>query len=64
MPSAGILAAAAGVTETVRDWRKAAPGVIALPHPSWRNTAWLKKHPWFADALVPDLRARVAAALA
>ncbi|HBG97210.1 MAG: uracil-DNA glycosylase family protein [Rhodobacteraceae bacterium] len=54
----------AGVTETVRDWRKAAPGVIALPHPSWRNTAWLKKHPWFADALVPDLRARVAAALA
>ncbi|WP_111733210.1 uracil-DNA glycosylase family protein [Roseovarius amoyensis] len=48
-----------GVTETVRDWRARAPGVFALPHPSWRNTAWLKRNPWFEVELLPALRARV-----
>lgn len=48
-----------GVTETVRDWRAHAPGVFALPHPSWRNTAWLKRNPWFEAELLPALRARV-----
>ncbi len=43
------------VTERVRDWR-ARDGVFPLPHPSWRNTAWLKKNPWFERELVPDLR--------
>ncbi|MBC6408189.1 MAG: uracil-DNA glycosylase family protein [Rhodobacteraceae bacterium] len=47
------------VTDTVRDWRAHAPTVFPLPHPSWRNTAWLKKHPWFAAELLPVLRARV-----
>ncbi|WP_424831226.1 uracil-DNA glycosylase family protein [Ruegeria sp.] len=47
------------VTETVRNWRDHAPRVFALPHPSWRNTAWLKKNPWFEAELVPVLRARV-----
>ncbi len=49
----------AGVTETVRSWRDHAPRVFALPHPSWRNTAWLKKNPWFEAELLPVLRARV-----
>ena len=31
----------------------------ALPHPSWRNTGWLKRHPWFAEELLPELRKRV-----
>ena len=35
--------------------------VMPLPHPSWRNNAWLKHHPWFADELLPVLRQRVAA---
>jgi len=48
-----------GVTETVRGWRAWAPDVFALPHPSWRNTGWLKKNPWFEAELVPVLRARV-----
>ena len=37
--------------------------VLPLPHPSWRNTAWLKRNPWFEAELVPELRARVAALL-
>lgn len=49
----------AGVTETVRAWRDLAPAVFALPHPSWRNTAWLKKNPWFEAELLPALRAAV-----
>jgi uracil-DNA glycosylase len=47
------------VTETVRRWRDHAPSVVPLPHPSWRNTAWLRRNPWFGEELLPDLRARV-----
>ena len=50
------------VTRAVADWRVAAArGIFPLPHPSWRNTGWLKRNPWFAADLVPALRARVAA---
>lgn len=52
------------VTATVQAWREAPPGVIPLPHPSWRNTGWLKRHPWFEAELVPHLRAKVAETLA
>jgi uracil-DNA glycosylase len=48
------------LTETVRGWRDYGPAMLPLPHPSWRNTAWLKKNPWFADEVVPWLRDRVA----
>jgi uracil-DNA glycosylase len=54
----------AGVTETVTQWQSYAPNVFPLPHPSWRNTAWLKKHPWFAETLLPSLQARIKEALA
>ena len=50
----------AALTETVRAWRDYLPDIMPLPHPSWRNTAWLKKHPWFEADLVPVLRQRVA----
>ncbi|MEL7167416.1 MAG: uracil-DNA glycosylase family protein [Pseudomonadota bacterium] len=53
-----------GVTDTVRAWRAHAPQVFALPHPSWRNTAWLKKHPWFEAEVLPALRTRVQEVLA
>ena len=57
------------LTETVRDWRAILAAtephaVMALPHPSWRNHAWLKRHPWFEAQVLPELRARVAASLA
>ncbi len=48
------------VTERVRRWQEHAPEVLPLPHPSWRNTAWLKKNPWFEAEVVPWLRGRVA----
>ena len=52
------------VTETVAAWREFLPGVVPLPHPSWRNTAWLKRNPWFGAELVPELRRRIASVLA
>lgn len=55
----GREATAGGVTATVAAWRAHAPRVFPLPHPSWRNTAWLKRNPWFAEELLPVLRARV-----
>lgn len=52
-----------GVTATVAAWENAPPGIFPLPHPSWRNTGWIKKNPWFEAQLLPDLRARIAALL-
>lgn len=52
------------VTDTVRRWRDFAPETLPLPHPSWRNTAWLKRNPWFGEELVPYLQKRVAEELA
>ncbi|OED48209.1 uracil-DNA glycosylase family protein [Leisingera sp. S232] len=47
------------VTTLVQSWRAHAPQVFPLPHPSWRNTGWLKKNPWFEADLLPVLQARV-----
>ncbi len=52
------------LTETVRDWsnyvnRDVYPPCLPLPHPSWRNTAWLRKNPWFEAETVPYLRKEV-----
>ena len=54
----------ASVAETVTAWRDYLPDFIPLPHPSWRNTGWLKRNPWFEAELLPMLRVRTAAALA
>jgi uracil-DNA glycosylase len=40
------------LTETVRRWESFGPHLMPLPHPSWRNNAWIKKHDWFADELI------------
>jgi uracil-DNA glycosylase len=52
------------LTDTVRDWqaiyaRPVSPRVLPLPHPSWRNTGWLKRNPWFEMDLLPFLRAEI-----
>ncbi len=52
------------VTERVRAFDRLAPDTLALPHPSWRSTGWMRRHPWFEAEILPRLRARVAAALA
>ena len=53
------LGAKGSVADTVAGWRDHTPAVFPLPHPSWRNTGWLKRNGWFADDLLPALRARV-----
>jgi uracil-DNA glycosylase len=53
----------AGMTETVRTFADYLPDFLTLPHPSWRNTGWLKRHSWFAQAVLPELRRRVHAVL-
>lgn len=53
----------ANLTETVRSWRDYGPDFLPLPHPSWRNTAWLKRNPWFEAEVLPELRRRVTALL-
>lgn len=53
------LGSAASVTEEVRAWKTRGDDIFVLPHPSWRNTAWLKKNPWFEADVLPLLRARI-----
>ena len=57
----GETAKRAGVTATVQDWRKYAPEVFVIPHPSWRNNAFLRKNPWFETDLLPELKQHVSA---
>ena len=47
------------LTDTVKAWRRYTPAFFATPHPSWRNTGWLKKNPWFEEEMLPVLRRRV-----
>jgi uracil-DNA glycosylase len=52
------------MTDTVRAWREALfsnhpPAILPLPHPSWRNSGWIKRNPWFEEELLPVLRERI-----
>lgn len=60
----GSTAVKGGVTATVRRWKDHAPKVFCLPHPSWRNSGWLKHNPWFETELLPAARVRIHEALA
>ena len=48
------------LTDTVRAWRDYLPDYLPLPHPSWRNQAWLNRHPWFSEEVLPALGAETA----
>lgn len=55
----------AGLTGTVAQWRatlmrNSSPRMLPMPHPSWRNTSWLKRNPWFEADLLPVLRTEIA----
>lgn len=52
------------LTARVAAWREAPTGLLPMPHPSPRNRLWLRKNPWFEGEVVPDIRRRVALALA
>jgi uracil-DNA glycosylase len=48
------------VADRVADWRSHAErGIWPLPHPSWRNTGWLRRNPWFEAEVIPALRLRI-----
>ncbi len=51
------------LTETVKHWKVFGPTLMPLPHPSWRNNGWIKRHDWFAEELA-TLKSRVADILA
>jgi uracil-DNA glycosylase len=55
------------LSDIVGNWEHNArltPRIIALPHPSWRNNAWITRNQWFEEKVVPLLRAEVLKALA
>ena len=52
------------MSETVEAWHDYTPRVLPLPHPSWRNNAWIARHPFFEAELLPWLRRRVRALVA
>jgi uracil-DNA glycosylase len=57
---------ALSVEERVHRWREfsgGAPRIIALPHPSWRNSGWIRRNPWFESEVLLALRAEVARAI-
>jgi uracil-DNA glycosylase len=56
--------ASASMDAAVRGWRETLPDLLMLPHPSWRNSGWLKRNPWFEEDVTPYLRDRVARLLA
>lgn len=48
------------MTETVHRFHEfLGEGILPMPHPSWRNTAWMKKNLWFERDLLPVLQSRV-----
>lgn len=63
------------LTQTVAQWQEIRAArahgsegpvptiVYPLPHPSWRNTGWLKRNPFFEAELLPMLKADVARVL-
>lgn len=57
------LPSGARMGDTIARWRDFLPGYFVLPHPSWRNTGWLARHPWFEAEALPELRILVAQAL-
>ena len=61
------------LTQCVRDWRRFADvaggqgqgqrSIYPLPHPSWRNNAWIKKNSWFEAELVMQLQHHIRSVL-
>lgn len=54
------------LSETVQNWRSfmetpnaAGRTILPLPHPSWRNSGWLKRNPWFDAEVVPALQQKI-----
>lgn len=56
--------AGGSMTRTVERWREifdtsGRRRMIPLPHPSWRNNAWMKKNPWFEADVIPHVQQEI-----
>src|SRR5436853_7890928 len=40
------------LNDTILAWKEYLPHFIPLPHPSWRNSGWIKKNPCFEEKLL------------
>lgn len=58
------LPSSASLTQIVRGYRDYLPAYFPLVHPSPRNQIWMKKNPWFAADVLPELKDRVGVLLA
>ena len=47
------------MTEAVQAYPAFGASVVALPHPAWRSTLWIRKNPWFETDILPALRDQV-----
>ena len=47
------------MTETVKAFSEFGPKFFPLPHPSWRSRIWMRRQPWFEQAVIPELRRAV-----
>ena len=52
------------MTERIMGFRDHLPGILPLPHPSWRTRYWAASNPWFDEDTLPALRLVVQRALA
>ncbi len=61
------------LTKTVAHWRdyvgdsasvRGQPMLLLMPHPSWRNTAWLRKNPFFERDVISFLQREIKRLLA
>lgn len=49
----------ASMTDTIRAFSEYGPRFFPLPHPSWRSAVWMRKHEWFEETVIPNLRKAV-----
>lgn len=60
----GLVRKGETLNQRMERWREifaeSSPRLLPLPHPSWRNTAWLKRNPWFEADVIPVVRREVA----
>lgn len=50
--------------QIIADWQRFPEGTFVLPHPSWRNTGWLRRNPVFEAEILPALRGAIVRILA
>jgi uracil-DNA glycosylase len=58
-PAAALVTRGGTLADRVQRWRDFGPRYFPLPHPSPRNTLWLRRNPWFEEDVVPALRTRL-----